>query len=141
MTATRARLITGLVVAGLSIVSAQTTPFRVGETLPAWTVGTLDIHQDASRTPGQWIARYVRQMMSGESPRLDYAVLTHFHPDHMGRIDGAAAIGARADQVASGHGHVVVRVEPGGERYRVVVLDDTTESYRITSVHGPYASR
>jgi hypothetical protein len=51
-----------------------------------------------------------------------------------------AATGARAAQVASDHGHVVVRVEPGGARYWVLVLDDTTESYRITSVHGPYAS-
>jgi beta-lactamase superfamily II metal-dependent hydrolase len=49
-----------------------------------------------------------------------------------------AAIGARAQQVASDHGHVVVRVEPGGKRYWVAVLDDLTESYRITSVHGPY---
>ena len=51
-----------------------------------------------------------------------------------------ASIGARATQVASAHGHVVIRVEPGGERYWVAVLDDTTESYRITSVHGPYVS-
>jgi beta-lactamase superfamily II metal-dependent hydrolase len=51
-----------------------------------------------------------------------------------------ASIGARAAQVASDHGHVVVRVEPGGARYWVLVLDDTTESYRITSVHGPYTS-
>ncbi len=104
--------------------TAQNAPFRVGEVLPPWTAGTLDIHQivtgrgnaaftrfpdgttmlvdagdagetpyaeprpDGSRTPGEWIARYVRQMMAGEAPRLDYAVLTHFHPDHMGRIDG-----------------------------------------------------
>lgn len=51
-----------------------------------------------------------------------------------------AAIGARAAQVASDHGHVVVRVEPGGARYWVMVLDDTVESYRVTSVHGPYLS-
>ena len=51
-----------------------------------------------------------------------------------------ASIGARAAQVASDHGHVVVRVEPGGSRYWVLVLDDTTESYRVTSVHGPYVS-
>jgi hypothetical protein len=50
------------------------------------------------------------------------------------------ATGPRADRVASDHGHVVVRVEPGGARYWVLVLDDTTESYRITSVHGPYTS-
>jgi glyoxylase-like metal-dependent hydrolase (beta-lactamase superfamily II) len=51
-----------------------------------------------------------------------------------------ATIGARATQVASDHGHVVVRVEPGGSRYWVIVLDDTTEERRVRSVHGPYAS-
>ena len=51
-----------------------------------------------------------------------------------------ATTGQRATRVASDHGHIVVRVEPGGDRYWVLVLDDTTESYRITSVHGPYAS-
>ena len=51
-----------------------------------------------------------------------------------------ASIGARAARVASDHGHIVVRVEPGGARYWVIVLDDMAESYRMTSVHGPYAS-
>jgi glucose-1-phosphate thymidylyltransferase len=41
------------------------------------------------------------------------------------RTETQAAIGARATQVASSHGHVVVRVEPGGARYWVLVLDDT----------------
>jgi hypothetical protein len=52
-----------------------------------------------------------------------------------------AATGPRAAQVASDHGHIVVRVEPGGARYWVLVLDDAAESYRITSVHGPYLSK
>ncbi len=52
-----------------------------------------------------------------------------------------STIGARAQQVASDHGHVVIRVEPGGRRYWVAVLDDLAESYRITSVHGPYESQ
>jgi beta-lactamase superfamily II metal-dependent hydrolase len=56
------------------------------------------------------------------------------------RAPTKATIGARAAQVASDHGHVVVRVEPGGERYWVIVLDDTTESYRIRLVKGPYSS-
>jgi hypothetical protein len=39
---------------------------------------------DASRSPGEWIVRYVRHMTgSGE---LDHAMLTHFHGDHMGQI-------------------------------------------------------
>ncbi len=51
-----------------------------------------------------------------------------------------ATTGARAAQVASDHGHVVVRVEPGGARYWVIVLDDTAETYRVRSVHGPYTA-
>lgn len=109
---------------------AQGPAFVVGDVLPAWTPGTLDLHQivtgrgnaafmqfpdgttllvdagdagdteyasprpDPSRTPGQWIARYVHHM-AGADPRLDYAVLTHFHPDHMGRITGDEPMSAR----------------------------------------------
>lgn len=51
-----------------------------------------------------------------------------------------AAIGGRAGQVASDHGHVVVRVEPGGASYRVFVLDNRTESGDVLSTHGPYES-
>src|SRR6185503_13042115 len=46
-------------------------------------------------------------------------------------------IGARATQVASDHGHVVVRVEPGGERYWVIVLEEGgANSVRL--IKGPY---
>jgi beta-lactamase superfamily II metal-dependent hydrolase len=111
----------------------QRTPAAVGDVLPAWTPGTLDIHQivtgrgnaaftifpdgttllvdagdggpvpyaderpDASRTPAEWIARYVMHMLDGREARLDYAVLTHFHPDHMGRISGAEPMSAHGD--------------------------------------------
>lgn len=52
-----------------------------------------------------------------------------------------ATIGPRAGQVASDHGHIVVRVEPGGARYRVVVLDDSAGgSLRVRMVKGPYTS-
>lgn len=49
-----------------------------------------------------------------------------------------ATIGARANQVAGADGHVVIRVEPGGARYRVFVLDNTSTARLITSAHGPY---
>ncbi len=51
-----------------------------------------------------------------------------------------AAIGPRATQVASDHGHVVVRVAPGGASYMVYVLDDRSDAHAILSVHGPYTS-
>src|SRR5580692_10858603 len=40
-----------------------------------------DQRPDSSRTPAQWITRYIRHM-AGPDARLDYAVITHFHPDH-----------------------------------------------------------
>lgn len=45
------------------------------------------------------------------------------------------------DQLKSSHGHVVVRVAPGGSSFRVIVLDDSAETYKVKSVHGPYQSR
>jgi beta-lactamase superfamily II metal-dependent hydrolase len=50
------------------------------------------------------------------------------------------SIGARAAQLAADHGHIVVRVEAGGDRYRVFVLDETQRSAPVLSVHGPYTS-
>jgi beta-lactamase superfamily II metal-dependent hydrolase len=51
-----------------------------------------------------------------------------------------AATGPRATQVTSDHGHVVVRVEPGGDRYWVYVLDETSAASPIRLVRGPYQS-
>ena len=45
------------------------------------------------------------------------------------------------DQLKSSHGHVVIRVDPGGGSFRVVILDDSAETYKVKSVHGPYQSR
>jgi hypothetical protein len=50
----------------------------------------------------------------------------------------AITIGDRVKQLKSRHGHIVVRVEPDGKTYRVVVLDDESASPRVLSVHGPY---
>ena len=96
---------------------------EIGAPLPAWTPGTLDIHQiatgrgnaalfilpdgstllvdagaagdgipetdphpNASRTPGAWIARYIERHLPPGAAGLDYALITHFHPDHMGQL-------------------------------------------------------
>jgi glyoxylase-like metal-dependent hydrolase (beta-lactamase superfamily II) len=48
------------------------------------------------------------------------------------------SIGSRAGQVKADHGHIVVRVAPGGDSYQVIVLDDLSEEPRVLSVHGPY---
>jgi hypothetical protein len=51
------------------------------------------------------------------------------------------SIGARAARFASDHGHVVVRVAPGGASFQVFVLDDEQESFCVTGAFGPYVSR
>jgi len=48
------------------------------------------------------------------------------------------AIGARVGQLAADHGHVVVRVAPGGATYAVFVLDDRTPARAVVKTFGPY---
>lgn len=50
-----------------------------------------------------------------------------------------ASIGARAQQLAADHGHIVVRVAPGGRSYQVFV-DPVFDARRVLSSHGPYQS-
>ena len=57
------------------------------------------------------------------------------------RAPTKASIGARADQLKADHGHIVVRVAPGGDSYRVYVLDDATEARTVLGVFGPYGSK
>lgn len=45
----------------------------------------IDPHPDASRTPGAWIARYVKRHLPPGANALDFAIITHFHADHMGQ--------------------------------------------------------
>jgi beta-lactamase superfamily II metal-dependent hydrolase len=98
---------------------------KVGESLPPWSQGELDIHHistgrgdallflfpdgtsllkdasgkteerapfslptrpDASRPPGEWVARYVQRVLPAGAAGLDYALISHFHGDHMGAI-------------------------------------------------------
>jgi len=45
------------------------------------------------------------------------------------------------DQIASDRGHIVIRVSPGGSEFRVLIVDDSSESHRVTKVFGPYPAR
>jgi beta-lactamase superfamily II metal-dependent hydrolase len=63
---------------------------------------------------------------------------------HMVKLFGEAEtawVWERILQSASRQGHVVVRVEPGGAHYQVIVIDDSRAEGNILSVHGPYPSR
>lgn len=47
----------------------------------------VEARPDASRTPGEWIARYVgRLLLETGSARLHAAMISHLHPDHIGRM-------------------------------------------------------
>jgi hypothetical protein len=48
--------------------------------------GEVDAHPDGSRRPGEWIARYIRRRLPAGVSGLDYALITHFHGDHMGQV-------------------------------------------------------
>lgn len=64
--------------------------------------------------------------------------------EHLIELLGEAPARAHLEKLnalAATQGHCVVRVAPGGARYQVLVLDDSDESLRIRSIHGPYASR
>ena len=52
-------------------------------------------------------------------------------------VDWSAVI----ERMASDHGHIVLRVAPVGGSYRVVIVDDTSESHLVTKTFGPYTSR
>lgn len=114
---------------------------KVGEPLPPWTEGTLDIHQistgrgnsalfilpdgttmlvdagalgsrtarhveprpDDSRSPGEWIARYIRRVHPlQDAAVLDYALLTHFHGDHMGEAGESSKLSSSGKYRLSG---------------------------------------
>jgi glyoxylase-like metal-dependent hydrolase (beta-lactamase superfamily II) len=46
---------------------------------------------DAGRRPGEWVARYLRRHLraTGRSG-LDYLLVSHFHPDHLGDVGAAS---------------------------------------------------
>lgn len=44
------------------------------------------------------------------------------------------------DRLAAREGHVIVRVAPGGDSYRVVVTDNRDEADRVVSTWGPWGS-
>jgi hypothetical protein len=59
--------------------------------------------------------------------------------------DGAKTIlsenGVDWTRFAGTQGHVVVKVAPGGDEYRILVLDDSNQEYRITQMSQMYRSR
>ena len=93
-------------------------------------VWTLSVWDSGHPTIRVWQRLQSSRIYPG--PRQVFA--TDVHPATQLVIGGI-------DRLASDHGHIVLRVSPGGEDYRVVIVDDTSESHRVTKVFGPYKSR
>jgi beta-lactamase superfamily II metal-dependent hydrolase len=92
-----------------------------------WTISVWDTHHP---TEGVWERLFSEKLYSG--PRDVFA--TDVHPKAREAIKDL-------DRMASGHGHIVIRVAPGGTHFRVVMVDDTSESHRITKIFGPFESK
>lgn len=50
-------------------------------------------------------------------------------------------IGDRLNEYKGQNGHIVIRVQNGGNSYKVIILNDASEKREILSEHGPYESR
>jgi len=50
-------------------------------------------------------------------------------------------IGDRLNEYKGQNGHIVIRVQKGGNSYKVVILNDASDKREILSEHGPYESR
>jgi len=58
---------------------------------------------DASHRPGEWIARYAqRHLRATGRQQLDYLLVTHIHPDHLGDVNDAAPLSAQGAYRLSG---------------------------------------
>lgn len=89
-----------------------------------WTLSVWDAYHP---TAGVWQRLHSTELYPG--PREVFA--TDLHPANRKAIQGI-------DRLASQSGHIVLRVAPGGDQFRVVIVDDRSESHRVTKVFGPY---
>lgn len=92
-----------------------------------WTISVWDAHHP---TLSVWERLQSQQLYAG--PRDVFATDAHAQA----RVDIKDI-----DRMASNRGHIVLRVSPGGDDYRVTIVDDTSESHSVTRVFGPYRSR
>ncbi len=54
---------------------------------------------------------------------------------------GVRAVISGIEKIAGDRGHIVLRVSPGGGEFRVVLVDDSDESHRVSKVFGPYKAQ
>ena len=75
---------------------------------------TIAPKPDGSRRPGEWIARYIqRRMPLGLPPAIDYAMLTHFHGDHIGQSVANLPLSQYGDFQLTGITDIAEEIEIG----------------------------
>jgi len=102
--------------------------FLVGALRPrAWIFFVWD-----SAHPTHRVFNRLRSTRLYPGPRDIFA--NNMHPANKTVISGL-------EKITGERGHVVLRVAPGGASFRVFLLDDAAETYRVTAIHGPYDCR
>lgn len=117
------------------------------------SVSALDHHGYYDATCTEFVRKmqsrvYVLQSWHASQPALSVLdelyspLLSHVQPDIFatGLVPAASLVDARlSDKMLSQHGHVVIRVSPGGKQYEVLVLDNTNEDGIVQARFGPYS--
>ena len=69
----------------------------------SWPLTITEPYPDNSKNSGEWIAHYIQQVMPSDwKVSLDYAILTHFHSDHLGIITSQTKTAVRGDYKLTG---------------------------------------
>jgi beta-lactamase superfamily II metal-dependent hydrolase len=98
-----------------------------------------DARPNGARSAAAWIAHYIDRVLPASAPRrLDYALLTHFHADHMGQISDASPSSRKGDYRLSGITEVaesmpIMRIVDRGwpdYAYPSPIADATVRNYR-----------
>lgn len=84
---------------------------------------SLPTRPDSTRPPGEWVARYIRNLLPGAARRIDYVLLSHFHGDHMGAITDESPMARQGGYRLSGvteiaeHLHIARIIDRGWPDY------------------------
>lgn len=91
--------------------------------IPVWDIGHPGTAQ-MQRMTGNWDGKATHDVFSTDLLPANALLNRRFAP-----------------QMKSQHGHIVVRVAPGGDTYTIYTIDSTKPDGAITGVFGPYTSR
>ncbi|HEY0342282.1 MAG TPA: MBL fold metallo-hydrolase, partial [Steroidobacteraceae bacterium] len=95
----------------------------------------LELKPGPVRRPGEWIARYAsRRLRDAGRDGLDYLLVTHLHPDHVGDVDSSLPKAAGGGYLLTGVSDVAARLSIG------VVLDRGAPEYADVAIRtAPFA--